>query len=108
MRERERKLSSKLDQIISEEKSPQHEASVGSQDVAEIVSMVTGIPVEDLSVDEAARLLNLEKELGKKVVGQEEVLKGLAGVLRRSRVVFLFIPSLDRRDKGLDLFFQLK
>jgi len=86
LREREKKLSSKLTQILSEEKTDSQDGSVGVQDVAEIVSMITGVPVEELSVDEAARLLNLEKELGKQVVGQDEVLRGLSGVLRRSRV----------------------
>ena len=86
LREREKRLSSKLQVVLADENRPPLSPAVEAADIAEVVSMVTGIPVEELSLDEAGRLLNLEKELGKKVIGQDEVLKGLAGVLRRSRV----------------------
>lgn len=59
---------------------------IDEKDVAETVSMMTGIPLEELSTTEAEKLLNLEKHLGKKVIGQDHVLKQMAGVLRRNRV----------------------
>ncbi|MEX0617077.1 MAG: ATP-dependent Clp protease ATP-binding subunit [Candidatus Woykebacteria bacterium] len=85
LREKEKKLEDQLEEILS--KNQTREARIVDEaDVTEVVSMITGIPTEELSVDEAQRLLNLEKELGKSVVGQGEVLRNLASVLRRSRV----------------------
>lgn len=86
LREREKKLSSRLKAVLAQDQEPEKLSEVNVHDVAEIVSMITGIPVEELTANEAERLLNLERELGKKVVGQDEVLKGLGSVLRRSRV----------------------
>ncbi|MDP2671041.1 MAG: ATP-dependent Clp protease ATP-binding subunit [bacterium] len=86
LREREKRLSTKLNIIVSKDPEPKNSTFVTAEDVASVVSMITGVPVEELTSNEAERLLNLEKELGRKVVGQDEVLKDLASVLRRSRV----------------------
>ena len=85
IREKEKKLESQLSLILSKYRTREAKA-VDEKDVAEIVSMITGIPTEELTIDEAAKLLNLEKDLGKEVLGQSEVLRNVAGVLRRSRV----------------------
>ena len=58
---------------------------VGAQDVAEIVAMWTGIPVLQIAGDEVLRLLNLEDELHKRVIGQHEAVHAVASAIRRSR-----------------------
>ena len=85
LRGREKKLEEQLASILSKERTRETKV-VGEKDIAEIVSVITGIPMEELTTDEAQKLLNLESELGKRVLGQGEVLKTVAGVLRRSRV----------------------
>lgn len=85
LRKKEEKLVHKLSEMLKIDRNAE-EKVVDEKDIAKIVSMMTGVPVEELSEGEAARLLNLEKEIGKKVVGQEEVIANLSGVLRRSRV----------------------
>jgi len=84
-REREKNLSKKLEEILSKQKGGTS-GVVDEKDVAEVVSMMTGIPIEEITAPEAEKLLNLEKQLAKKVIGQDHVLKQVASVLRRSRV----------------------
>ncbi|PAK65717.1 hypothetical protein B8W94_14580, partial [Lactococcus lactis] len=55
------------------------------QDVAEIVGEWTGIPVTRLSSTEADRLVNLEKILHKRVIGQEEAISAVSRSIRRAR-----------------------
>ncbi|MCD8144157.1 MAG: ATP-dependent Clp protease ATP-binding subunit [Oscillospiraceae bacterium] len=59
--------------------------SVTGKDVARIVSQWTGVPVQNISKSEAARLLNLEKELHRRVIGQDEAISAIAAAIRRSR-----------------------
>jgi ATP-dependent Clp protease ATP-binding subunit ClpC len=59
---------------------------VEEKDITEIVSVITGVPVEELGKNEAQKLLNLEKRLDKKVIGQPEALKQVSAMLRRNRV----------------------
>lgn len=54
-------------------------------DVAKIISEMTGIPAQQLDSNEAVRLLDMEKEIHKDVIGQDEAVKYLAGAIRRSR-----------------------
>ncbi|MFA6909324.1 MAG: ATP-dependent Clp protease ATP-binding subunit [Patescibacteria group bacterium] len=55
-------------------------------DIAEIISRMTGVPVQDLIATEKERLINLEKLMGEKIVGQDSALKTIADFIRRSRV----------------------
>jgi ATP-dependent Clp protease ATP-binding subunit ClpC len=59
--------------------------AVGEQDIAEAVSLRTGIPVIPLSQEEQLRLLNLEQELHQRVVGQDEAVCAVARAIRRAR-----------------------
>jgi ATP-dependent Clp protease ATP-binding subunit ClpB len=59
---------------------------VTEEDVARIVGRWTGIPVTQLVKSETQKLLHLEEELGKRVVGQSEALAAVANAVRRSRV----------------------
>jgi ATP-dependent Clp protease ATP-binding subunit ClpC len=54
-------------------------------DIAEIVSMWTGIPVTELAEEESDRLLHMEDELHKHIIGQEEAIEKIAKAVRRSR-----------------------
>jgi ATP-dependent Clp protease ATP-binding subunit ClpC len=58
---------------------------VGIQDIAEVVAMSTGIPVAQMTDSEVLRLLQLEDELHKRVIGQHEAVCAVAGAIRRSR-----------------------
>ncbi len=58
---------------------------VSEEDIAKVVSRWVGIPVTRLVSTETVKLLHLEAELGKRVVGQEEALKAVANAVRRSR-----------------------
>ena len=59
--------------------------SIGREDIAEIVSDWTGIPVTKMTADESQRLINLESELHARVIGQEEAVNAVATAIRRSR-----------------------
>ena len=58
---------------------------VGVKDICAIISQMTGIPAEQLSDDEKSRLLKMEAELHKSVIGQDEAIKAIASAVRRSR-----------------------
>ena len=58
---------------------------VGTQDIAQIVAVSTGIPVVQMTDDEVLRLLQLEDELHKRVIGQHEAVCAVASAIRRSR-----------------------
>jgi ATP-dependent Clp protease ATP-binding subunit ClpC len=63
----------------------QHVAEVTAEDIAEVVSRQTGIPVSQLTQEERERLLKLEGQLHERVVGQEEAVEAVAEAVRRSR-----------------------
>ncbi len=54
--------------------------------VAAVISSATGIPVEKMNDDETSRLINLEDELGKFIIGQDDAVKIVANSIRRSRI----------------------
>jgi ATP-dependent Clp protease ATP-binding subunit ClpB len=58
---------------------------VDSEDIAEVVAKWTGIPVSKMIQSEREKLMNLEKELGKRVAGQEEAITAVSDAVRRSR-----------------------
>ncbi|MDR1758514.1 MAG: ATP-dependent chaperone ClpB [Bacteroidales bacterium] len=58
---------------------------VGSDDIAEVVARWTGIPVSKMMQNEKIKLLSLESELHKRVVGQDEAIQAIADAIRRSR-----------------------
>ncbi|MEJ7769601.1 MAG: ATP-dependent chaperone ClpB [Chitinophagaceae bacterium] len=75
-------FTSELDQI-SEKRLLKEE--VDSEDIAENVAKATGIPVSKMMQSEKDKLLNLEDELHKRVVGQDEAIEAVADAIRRSR-----------------------
>jgi len=58
---------------------------VTAEDIAEVISTATGIPVTKISDNEGQRLLNLENELKQRVIGQDEAVSAVADAIRRSR-----------------------
>ena len=60
-------------------------AEVTAEDIAEVVSRKTGIPVSQLTEEERSRLLRLEETIHKRVVGQEEAVQAVAESIRRAR-----------------------
>lgn len=85
LRIKEKNLSKKLSEVLKKDKNSS-EALVDEKDIAGIVSTMTGIPVEELTEGEAEKLLNLDKELKKKIIGQDQVIEQITSILRRSRV----------------------
>ncbi len=59
---------------------------VGSEDVARIVSKLTGIPVAQLAEEEKARLLRMEEMLHRRVIGQDEAVSAVSQAIRRARI----------------------
>ena len=86
VREQEKRLSGRLTKLIEKDYHVHQPMIVNNSDILDVVSQITGIPTGDLSLSEEQRLLNLEKELGQNILGQDEAVKEIARVLRRSRV----------------------
>lgn len=58
---------------------------VSADDIAELVSMWTGVPVMQMASEESARLLKMEEELKEHIIGQEEAIEAIAKAVRRGR-----------------------
>ena len=69
-----------------EDKNTHSIGEVTAEDIAEIVSGWTGVPVSQLTKEESERLLNLEKELHERIIGQNEAVTAIAKAIRRGRV----------------------
>ncbi len=88
LRDKELKLKEELAQLKSKWQEQNEHASgeVSEEDIAQIVSGWTGVPVAQLTEEEGARLLRLENELHQRVVGQQEAVTAVAKAIRRGRV----------------------
>jgi ATP-dependent Clp protease ATP-binding subunit ClpC len=87
LRQREIQIQGKIKELESEWQmaQQQHEAIVTADDIAEVVSMWTGIPVVQLAEDETARLLQMEEVLHRRIVGQDEAITTISKAVRRAR-----------------------
>jgi ATP-dependent Clp protease ATP-binding subunit ClpC len=87
LRDRELHLQEKIQQLEQEWQSElsQEKPVVTEEDIAEVVSMWTGIPVVRLAADESARLLQMEEVLHQRIVGQDEAITAVAKAVRRAR-----------------------
>ncbi len=87
IRDEQKKKSEELSKVRKEWKDSTRAShkQVTQQDIANIVSDWSGIPVGELSKAESERLLNLEQELHNRVAGQEEAIKAVSRAVRRSR-----------------------
>jgi len=88
LRDREKELGSAVETARKnwERVKSGETKSVGAEDVAEVVSGWTGIPVTSITQDEGERLLKMEELLHKRVVGQDEAVSAVAKAIRRGRV----------------------
>ena len=88
LRDRQRLKREELDQAKADwkERAPGSVREVGIGDISAVVSMWTGIPVSQISMEEGQRLLNLENLLHERLVGQEEAVSAVSRAIRRGRV----------------------
>ncbi|HVD45511.1 MAG TPA: AAA family ATPase, partial [Rubrobacter sp.] len=83
--EPEEKVASLPEQEFGGDRRPTVVAEVTTEDIAEVVSRATGIPVSQLTEEERERLLRLEGQLHERIVGQEEAVEAVAEAIRRAR-----------------------
>jgi len=85
LREEEEEVQRQLDQLRAGDSDSEISIQVTAEDIAEVLSMWTGIPVVQLSQEESARLLEMESELHKYIVGQDEAIEAISKAVRRAR-----------------------
>jgi len=87
LRDAERKMRAELEEKKAswKEQRAKTKTAVTEEDIAYVVAKWTGIPLQQLEEAESAKLLRIEGELSKRVVGQEEAIKAVARAIRRSR-----------------------
>jgi len=87
LRERELRMVEKMEGLEKEwhEEQAVERPVVTGEDVAEVVSMWTGIPVTRLAMEETERLLHMEEEIHNRIVGQDEAILGVSKAVRRAR-----------------------
>lgn len=78
-------LSKKLSDSESSTQSNMMKECVTEEDIAVIVSRITGIPIDKMLTSEKAKLLSMEETLGKRVIGQKEAIEAVSDAVRRSR-----------------------
>ena len=78
-------LEARRGELEERRKSRSRAPEVTPEDIAEIVSRATGIPVSQLTTEERERLMQLEQELHGRIVGQEEAVSAVAEAVRRAR-----------------------
>ncbi|MGN0502771.1 MAG: ATP-dependent Clp protease ATP-binding subunit [Ruminococcus sp.] len=88
LRDEQKEVQTQLDNAKKEWQERQKNSSgeVTAEDIAKIVSDWTGIPVVQLTKEESERLLNMEKVLHERVIGQDEAVSAISKAIRRGRV----------------------
>ena len=86
-RQQELQVEEKIKGLEKEWQAEQEQEKpvVTAEDIAEVVSMWTGIPVTQLGSDETARLLNMEAALHERIIGQDEAIDTISRAVRRAR-----------------------
>lgn len=87
LRDTERQLFEQLDAAKKqwEEETKSHRETVSEGNVAEVVAMMTGVPVQRIAEHESARLSKMEEELRGKVIGQDDAVKKVVRAIQRNR-----------------------
>ncbi len=87
LRDQERRLSQKKRELAEQWEAGEatERPSIGEEEIADIVSMWTGIPVFKLTEAETAKLMRMEEELHKRVIGQHAAVEVISKAIRRSR-----------------------
>ncbi|MDR2588704.1 MAG: ATP-dependent Clp protease ATP-binding subunit [Spirochaetales bacterium] len=88
VRDAVKQLKAKIDEIKTEWRLSikAEENSVGAEDIQQVISDMTGIPLARLALDESEKLLGMETALHERVIGQNEAIGVIASAIRRSRV----------------------
>jgi ATP-dependent Clp protease ATP-binding subunit ClpC len=87
LREREIELKEEIERIKQERESVgEEEMEVTKKDIEEIISSWTDIPVTSIEADEAAKLINMEEILVRRIIGQDKAIKAISRAIRRSRL----------------------
>ena len=86
-RDKEVKLTEQLEKAKKawDKETLSHRMPVTEQDVAEVIAMMTGVPVQRIAQNEGTRLMNMEKELAGSVVGQDDAISKVTKAIRRNR-----------------------
>lgn len=85
-RDQSKKLEADIEQLKKEWKGADHDhLTVTEEDVAEVVSKWTGVPLQNLKKSDSERLLHLEDELHKRVIGQDDAVHAVVTAIRRAR-----------------------
>ena len=87
LRDREKEILNEMEQLEEDWKIPlgSHQLQVTEDDIADILSSWTGIPVSQLTEEESSKLLRMEDELHKRIVGQDEAVRAVSRSIRRTR-----------------------
>jgi ATP-dependent Clp protease ATP-binding subunit ClpC len=87
LRDKEKQAKEKLDTILTKwrEEREEKEVLVTGEDMMHIISKVTGVPLQRMEQAETEKLLKMEEELKKTVIGQDEAVTAISKALRRSR-----------------------
>jgi ATP-dependent Clp protease ATP-binding subunit ClpC len=90
LRDRERQFRRKLDTLKADWRKSREKVRpvVTEEDVAIVSSTWTGIPLQRIETDESERLLQMEQELHKRIVGQDDAIEAVSKAIRRSRTGF--------------------
>ena len=88
LRDRERELNGKRDKLLEswKRRAERDTLTVNEEDIASVVTAWTGIPTGKLVEAESERLLGLENEISKRVVGQKDAIESVASAIRRGRI----------------------
>ncbi|HEY5132681.1 MAG TPA: ATP-dependent Clp protease ATP-binding subunit, partial [Candidatus Krumholzibacteriaceae bacterium] len=86
-RDEEKEIRKRIQDVHREwsESRQESESVVTERDIATVISDMTGIPVSEVQEEETVKLLHIEDELRKRVIGQEEALRAIATAVRRNR-----------------------
>ena len=84
----ERQIENNLKQakLLWEEELKSQRETVDHENVAEVIAMMTGIPVQRVAEQESKKLVEMENELKGKVIGQDEAISKIVKAIRRNRV----------------------
>jgi ATP-dependent Clp protease ATP-binding subunit ClpC len=103
LRDEERQLQEKLEEETTKWNSDTNKSrkQISEDDVARVVAMTTGIPVNKVGVDDLEKLVNMEKELKTRVIGQDDAITQISKAIKRTRV------GINRVDKPMGTFMFL-
>src|ERR671910_559244 len=89
-------LESRRGELEEKRKGRSRAPEVTAEDIAEIVSRPTGIPVSQLTTEERERLMRLEEELHARIVGQEEAVAAVVEAVRRRPYAVLLFDEIEK------------